>query len=235
MRADAFRDAVRELDDFPPLLHLFQRRHPPDVEFPAARYLRQTEREAQRSIRLRHVVLLLLRVAAVALLVLAAARPVVPVRVGGLHAPTALALVFDHSLSSGAVIGGRRVVDDLAQRARETLREARDADALWLLGAALAALAIVRPQTVVDRLTITDASSVDRYYMWQAGVDMILVGDSVGMVVQGLTNTIPVTVDEICYHGRAVMRGVARAHVVGDMPFMSYQSSPIQAVESAWK
>jgi 3-methyl-2-oxobutanoate hydroxymethyltransferase len=68
-----------------------------------------------------------------------------------------------------------------------------------------------------------------------SGVDMILVGDSVGMVVQGLANTIPVTIDEICYHGRAVMRGVARAHVVGDMPFMSYQASPIQAVESAGK
>jgi 3-methyl-2-oxobutanoate hydroxymethyltransferase len=69
----------------------------------------------------------------------------------------------------------------------------------------------------------------------EAGVDMILVGDSLGMVVQGLTNTIPVTVDEICYHGRAVMRGVGRAHVVGDMPFMSYQASAIQAVESAGK
>ena len=119
----------------PPLLHLFQRRRPPEVEFPAARYLRQTEREARRNIRLRHVALLLLRVAAVVLLVLAAARPMVPARLGGLHAPTALALVFDHSLSSGAVVGGRRVVDELAQRARETLREARDADALWLLGA----------------------------------------------------------------------------------------------------
>jgi hypothetical protein len=119
----------------PPLLHLFQRRRPPDVEFPSARYLRQTAREARRSIRLRHLALLLLRVAAVVLLVLAAAGPVVPARVGGVHAPTALALVLDHSLSSGAVVGGRRVVDDLAQRARETLREARDADALWLVGA----------------------------------------------------------------------------------------------------
>jgi len=119
----------------PPLLHLFQPRRPPEIEFPAARYLRQTEREAQRSIRLRHVALLLLRVAAVVLLVLAAARPVVPARVGGLHAPTALALVLDHSLSSGAVVGGRRVVDDLVQRARETLGEARAADALWLVGA----------------------------------------------------------------------------------------------------
>ncbi len=69
----------------------------------------------------------------------------------------------------------------------------------------------------------------------EGGVDMILVGDSLGMVVQGLGNTIPVTVDEICYHGRAVMRGAASAHVVGDMPFMSYQVSAVQAVESAGK
>ncbi len=69
----------------------------------------------------------------------------------------------------------------------------------------------------------------------EAGVDMILVGDSLGMVVQGLANTIPVTLDEICYHGRAVARGVVGAHVVGDMPFMSYQVSALQAVESAGK
>src|SRR5262249_2186399 len=69
----------------------------------------------------------------------------------------------------------------------------------------------------------------------EAGVDMVLVGDSLGMVVQGLQNTIPVTLDEICYHGRAVARGLARAHVVGDMPFMSYQVSAVQAVESAGK
>jgi 3-methyl-2-oxobutanoate hydroxymethyltransferase len=53
------------------------------------------------------------------------------------------------------------------------------------------------------------------------------------MVVQGLANTLTVTVDEICYHGRAVARAVTRAHLVGDMPFMSYQVSPAQAVESA--
>ena len=69
----------------------------------------------------------------------------------------------------------------------------------------------------------------------EAGVDMVLVGDSLGMVVQGLQNTIPVTLDEICYHGRAVARGLARAHLVGDMPFMSYQVSAVQAVESAGK
>jgi len=69
----------------------------------------------------------------------------------------------------------------------------------------------------------------------EAGVDLILVGDSLGMVVQGLPNTLPVTLDEIAYHSRAVARAAARAHVVGDMPFMSYQVSPTQAVESAGK
>ena len=69
----------------------------------------------------------------------------------------------------------------------------------------------------------------------EAGVDVLLVGDSLGMIVQGLDNTIPVTLDEMCYHGRAVARAAAHAHVVGDMPFMSYQVSSSQAVESAGK
>lgn len=69
----------------------------------------------------------------------------------------------------------------------------------------------------------------------EAGVDVVLVGDSLGMVVQGLQNTIPVSMDEMAYHCRAVARGLAHAHLVGDLPFMSYQSSPIQAVESAGK
>jgi 3-methyl-2-oxobutanoate hydroxymethyltransferase len=69
----------------------------------------------------------------------------------------------------------------------------------------------------------------------EAGVDLLLVGDSLGMVVQGLANTLPVTLDEIAYHARAVARAAGRAHVVGDMPFMSYQVSSTQAVESAGK
>ncbi len=71
--------------------------------------------------------------------------------------------------------------------------------------------------------------------MDEAGVDAMLVGDSLGMVIQGLSTTLPVTLDEVCYHGRAVARGAVRAHVVGDLPFMSYQVSPAQAVESAGK
>jgi 3-methyl-2-oxobutanoate hydroxymethyltransferase len=67
------------------------------------------------------------------------------------------------------------------------------------------------------------------------GADVLLVGDSLGMVVQGLGNTLPVTLDEMCYHGRAVARAAQRAHVMADLPFMSYQASPERAVESAGK
>jgi 3-methyl-2-oxobutanoate hydroxymethyltransferase len=57
-----------------------------------------------------------------------------------------------------------------------------------------------------------------------AGVDVVLVGDSLGMVVQGQENTLPVTLDQMIYHGRCVARGLRRAHLVVDMPFMSYHS-----------
>ncbi len=63
-----------------------------------------------------------------------------------------------------------------------------------------------------------------------AGVDAILVGDSVAMVVQGHPTTLPVTLDEIIYHAKMVVRGTHRALVIVDMPFLSYQVSPKQAV-----
>lgn len=66
-----------------------------------------------------------------------------------------------------------------------------------------------------------------------AGVDIVLVGDSLGMVVQGLDTTIPVTLDEIIYHCRAVARGRQRALLVADLPFGSYQASPRSAIASA--
>jgi len=59
----------------------------------------------------------------------------------------------------------------------------------------------------------------------ESGIDTILVGDSVGVVVAGYKDTLPVTVDEMIYHGRAVVRGTERALVIIDMPFMSYQIS----------
>ena len=67
----------------------------------------------------------------------------------------------------------------------------------------------------------------------RAGVDLVLVGDSLGMVVQGLPNTLPVTLEEMIYHCRMVARGVERAHVVVDMPFLSYQASIEDGVRAA--
>ncbi|MFH1469415.1 MAG: 3-methyl-2-oxobutanoate hydroxymethyltransferase [Pseudomonadota bacterium] len=66
-----------------------------------------------------------------------------------------------------------------------------------------------------------------------AGVDMVLVGDSLGMVVQGGDDTLSVTVDDMVYHGRCVARGLSQAHLTLDMPFMSYQVSPAQALANA--
>ena len=67
----------------------------------------------------------------------------------------------------------------------------------------------------------------------EAGVDVLLVGDSMGNVVQGHDTTLPVTLDEVTYHTRMVARGVRRAMVVADMPFGSFQVGPEDAVRSA--
>ena len=67
----------------------------------------------------------------------------------------------------------------------------------------------------------------------ECGVHVILVGDSLGMVVQGEDSTLPVTMDQMIYHTRMVSRAVSRAMVVGDMPFMSYQASVREAVTNA--
>lgn len=69
--------------------------------------------------------------------------------------------------------------------------------------------------------------------MDQADIDVVLVGDSVGSVVAGYDNTLPVTMDEMIYHTRAVARGVAQALVVADMPFLSYQVDVAEARRNA--
>jgi len=86
------------------------------------------------------------------------------------------------------------------------------------------------PLAMVTAYDFTMARLLD-----EGGADRLLVGDSLGMVIQGHPTTLPVTVEEICYHGRAVHRGARRAHVVGDMPFMSFQVSPLAALENAGK
>jgi 3-methyl-2-oxobutanoate hydroxymethyltransferase len=67
----------------------------------------------------------------------------------------------------------------------------------------------------------------------EAGIDAILVGDSLGMVVQGLDTTLPVTMDEMLYHTKMVSRAARDAMVIGDMPFMSYQTGAVDAVRNA--
>jgi 3-methyl-2-oxobutanoate hydroxymethyltransferase len=67
----------------------------------------------------------------------------------------------------------------------------------------------------------------------EAGLDAILVGDSLAMVVQGIDNTLPVTMDEMIYHTKMVSRAAENAMVIGDMPFMSYQTSVDDAVRNA--
>lgn len=66
-----------------------------------------------------------------------------------------------------------------------------------------------------------------------AGVDVILVGDSLGNVIQGHSTTLPVTLDHVIYHLQAVGRGLSRAHLVGDLPFMTYQTTVEEAVRNA--
>ncbi len=85
-----------------------------------------------------------------------------------------------------------------------------------------------------DKLAMVTAYDATFARMFDgAGVDAILVGDSLGMVIQGGTSTLPVTLDEVIYHCRAVARGTRNAHVIGDMPFMSYQASPDAALIAA--
>ncbi len=135
----------------PIILHLFQRQQGPRLIFPALRYLRRAEREHARRIKLRQLLLLALRVLAVLLLAGAAARPFM--RSGGAaHAPSAVVLVLDNSASSGAVAGERRVLDELKERAVETLMRAGPDDQFWLVRAG----SPWEPALRGDGLTIAD-------------------------------------------------------------------------------
>jgi 3-methyl-2-oxobutanoate hydroxymethyltransferase len=84
------------------------------------------------------------------------------------------------------------------------------------------------PITMLTAYDFPTARLVD-----QSGIDMILVGDSLGMVTHGFPNTLPVTMDMMIMHCAAVRRGVSRAYLVGDLPFMSYQVSIAEAKRNA--
>jgi len=85
-------------------------------------------------------------------------------------------------------------------------------------------------QNKIAMLTAYDASFA--YALEQAGVDVILVGDSLGMVIQGQESTLPVTVEDMIYHTRNVVRGSEKVFVIADMPFMSYANVE-QAISNA--
>ena len=98
-------------------------------------------------------------------------------------------------------------------------------------------IGVIEIQRMADRgeaipvLTAYDAPTARA--LDEAGVPMILVGDSVGDTMLGFDSTIPVTLEMMIHHTAAVVRGTRRALVIGDMPFMTYQVSPEQALESA--
>ncbi|MEJ5198310.1 MAG: 3-methyl-2-oxobutanoate hydroxymethyltransferase [Anaerolineae bacterium] len=84
------------------------------------------------------------------------------------------------------------------------------------------------PITMVTAYDYPSALAADR-----AGLDSILVGDSLGMVVLGYDSTVPVTMEEMIHHCRAVRRGAQYAFLIGDLPFMSYQADRVEAVRNA--
>ena len=118
----------------PLVLHLLRHRTGDKVDFPAVRYMLRAEREHSRELRMKNLLLMLLRILAVLALALAAARPVGRLIAGG-HAPTALAIVLDNSLSTSVVVNGAPVLARLKDAARGALARAASGDRVWLVTA----------------------------------------------------------------------------------------------------
>ena len=158
----------------PVLLHLFARREPPTVMFPATRYLAETARAHHRRLTLQHWLLLLIRTLLIAALVLAAAGPTLPGGPAAAHAPSAVTLVLDNSLSSATTVAGTPVVERLKEAVLAVLDAARTGDALWLLtadgpprrGSAVDLSAIVKRTTALPaRLDLGAAIGIAREAM----------------------------------------------------------------------
>lgn len=116
----------------PLLIHLMRRRIGMRIEFPAARYLARAEREHSRTLRIRNLLLMLLRVLALLAIAVAAARPVAR-WVGSGHAPSAIAIVVDNSLSAAVVVNGHPLLDEFKGMARDVVAGATSADRVWLV------------------------------------------------------------------------------------------------------
>lgn len=141
----------------PILLHLVERRQPPERAFPAVRYLEDATRDQRRRLKFRHLLLLALRTLLIVLVVLAAAgarlHRAVPL---GAHTPMALVLIVDNSASSGAVMDGQPTIETLRITARAVLERATPSDRLWLL----LADGVARPGTATELLARLDAVEV---------------------------------------------------------------------------
>jgi hypothetical protein len=118
----------------PLLLHLFRRREGRIQSFPALRYLQRSTRERARTVRLRQLLLMALRLAILALLVLTGARLVLPLA-GGDQPPAGIAIVVDNGISSSTVVDDRRVLDHLVEMAVDALARAGSDDRIWILPA----------------------------------------------------------------------------------------------------
>lgn len=118
----------------PLLIHLLRRRIGHQVEFPAARYLARAEREHSRTLKMRNLLLMLLRMLAILLLAAAAARPTARLAGAG-HAPTALAIVIDNSMSTSVVQDGAPLLERFRESAAAVLAAATPEDRLWLVTA----------------------------------------------------------------------------------------------------
>jgi hypothetical protein len=118
----------------PLFLHLMRRRIDLRREFPAARYLLRAEKENVRRLKLRNLLLMLLRTLTLLFLALAAARPIGAL-LGSGHVPTAMAIVIDNTMSTGAIVEGTRVLTRLKTAARDLIEGAGSNDQTWLVTA----------------------------------------------------------------------------------------------------
>jgi hypothetical protein len=143
----------------PLILHLLRRRVGTRMDFPAVRYLLRAEQENRRTMRLRNLLLMLLRVAVVLLLTMAAARPVGRM-IGRGHAPAAVAILIDNTVSSAAVIEGRSVLDRFKSAAIDLVGQIEPADNIWLITAD-GTVAGGTPATMRDAIAAVTPTSAD--------------------------------------------------------------------------
>ena len=143
----------------PLLLHLLRRRVGTRMDFPAVRYLLRAEQENRRTMRLRNLLLMLLRVAIVLMLSIAAARPVGRM-IGTGHAPAAIAILIDNSMSSGVVVEGRSMLDRFKSAALDVVRTTDATDNVWLVTAD-GSVAGGSAATIGDAIAALSPSSAD--------------------------------------------------------------------------